>query len=436
MKSSLPLNPMKVLKVSLFLRFILYIVKACADLFQFWKRPFKQAAACFEHMSVFDKLYWVYKSNNHIIHPEKGMEKNAFYYHPTFHQPGEKEVRSCISLSAVGDLIKINGIEKSKNKLYSQVSDLIFSTDISIANLESPISHTRMPSLEFSSGEAPAIFCSKAQYRVLTTHNHQKYTILNTATNHILDRGEEGIESTLRQLESDEIWNLGTGQNKVQLGVIIEKKGIKTGFISATFGVNGKKIPDMQKYTVNIASFHGKKKNLSIIEKQISYCHNQECDIIIASLHWGYEYEFYPREHQREIAHHIVETGVDVIISHHPHVLQPCELYKPVRALYKNAFITYSLGNITSNFSSPALVLSCIVNLSICKGTLNGNEGVFIDHIRCIPVVQVETIEKSGSVYHIETLNHLIASGNYKSDRDIKQMCEYSDMIFGTEWRY
>lgn len=61
-------------------------------------------------------------------------------------------------------------------------------------------------------------------------------------------------------------------------------------------------------------------------------------DIIIVSLHWGYERERYPLPSQRNLAHKIIDAGVDLIIGHHPHVLQGIEHYK-------DGFIAYSLGN-------------------------------------------------------------------------------------------
>jgi hypothetical protein len=59
---------------------------------------------------------------------------------------------------------------------------------------------------------------------------------------------------------------------------------------------------------------HGK-PDLTLLEAQIAYCQQQGCDIIIASLHWGYEYEFFPRQHQVELAHALVEAGVDVVFN-------------------------------------------------------------------------------------------------------------------------
>lgn len=61
-------------------------------------------------------------------------------------------------------------------------------------------------------------------------------------------------------------------------------------------------------------------------------------DFIIVSLHWGLEYEAPPHPHQIETAHRLIDNGVDLIIGHHPHVIQGIEKYR-------GKYIFYSLGN-------------------------------------------------------------------------------------------
>jgi poly-gamma-glutamate synthesis protein (capsule biosynthesis protein) len=70
---------------------------------------------------------------------------------------------------------------------------------------------------------------------------------------------------------------------------------------------------------------------------------------VVVSLHWGTEYEPQPREEDVELAHQLADAGALVVIGHHPHVLQPVELYR--RADGRTALIAYSLGNFVSNQS-------------------------------------------------------------------------------------
>jgi poly-gamma-glutamate synthesis protein (capsule biosynthesis protein) len=202
-----------------------------------------------------------------------------------------------------------------------------------------------------------------------------------------------------------------------QKGRIIEKNGIKIGFVSATYGLNGKAVPEGKEYMVTVVPFHrqnpeGKKTDISLLNRQIFFCKEQKCDIIIASLHWGYEYEFFPRQAQVELAHEIIEMGVDVIVSHHSHVLQPMEFYRPQRDPGKTAVIAYSLGNLTSSFSAPHIVLSAILNLSFVKGTVGGKEKTFIQEAKLTPMAQVETLSGDLPGLRIEKLETLSAKKN------------------------
>ena len=64
----------------------------------------------------------------------------------------------------------------------------------------------------------------------------------------------------------------------------------------------------------------------------------KKADVVIVSLHWGNEYHKKPNRRQKRIAHQLIDAGADLILGHHPHVLQPIEEYQ-------NGIIVYSLGN-------------------------------------------------------------------------------------------
>jgi poly-gamma-glutamate synthesis protein (capsule biosynthesis protein) len=72
----------------------------------------------------------------------------------------------------------------------------------------------------------------------------------------------------------------------------------------------------------------------------------RQADVVVVSIHWGNEYQHVPTKRQKEIAHALVEAGCDVILGHHPHVLQSAEI---IEAGTRKAFVAYSLGNFISN---------------------------------------------------------------------------------------
>ncbi|UCH93820.1 MAG: CapA family protein [Candidatus Aminicenantes bacterium] len=441
MKSRLPATPLEALSISGVLKFIVKTIHACADVFGFWKSPSKKAAADFEDMSLLAKIYWGYKSKNPVLKGEKGAHLEAFFknHQKGLSLPESFEKRHSLTFSAVGDLIKVEGLENSRDKLYEKVVDLIFDRDISYANLESQLTTRDIGGYTFSEKEAPPLCLSKEQYDVLKGYRGKQFTLMHTACNHTFDVGMEGVETTLAQLEKDHIVDLGTNRNASdqQKGRIIEKNGIKIGFVSATYGLNGKEVPGGKEHMVNMVRFHRGQKgrvdsdrniDLTLLNNQISYCKDQGCDMVIASIHWGYEYEFFPRQHQVEIAHTLVESGVDVIVSHHAHVVQPVEYYRPRRDPDRTAVIAYSLGNLTTSFSAPHLVLSGVLNLTIVKGSVNGEEKTFVQDAQLVPVVQRDFIESDLPVIQLEKLETFSAG---KDENKTREEIDYISAVEG-----
>lgn len=428
MSSRLPATPLDALSISGVLRFIVKTLHRSADIFGYWKYPSEKAAADFEDWSLLDKIRWGYKSKNPVLRGEKGARLEAFFKssQKKISLPNGFEKKYSVTFSAVGDLIKVKGLENSRDKLYEKIADLIFDKDISYANLESQLTRQEVGEMRFSDKETPPLCLTREQYDTIKGHRGKRFTSMHTACNHTFDVGLEGIDTTLAQLQEDQILDLGTNRHpgEQQQGRIIEKNNIKIGFVSATFGLNGKMVPEGKEYTVNVVKFHpyqkkqaDSKQDLTLLNNQISYCREQGCDIIIASLHWGYEYEFFPRQHQVEMAHALVEAGVDVIAAHHAHVLQPVEYYRPQRDPDRTAVIAYSLGNLTTSFSAPHLVLSGVLNLTIVKGHVNGEEKTVVQDARLIPVVQRDFLAGDLPVIQLEKLD-ILSANKTREDRD------------------
>lgn len=75
----------------------------------------------------------------------------------------------------------------------------------------------------------------------------------------------------------------------------------------------------------------------------------QGAEMVILSTHWGEEYQIAPRKQDIELAHRLLDGGVDVILGHHPHVLQPVEVYLTNDG--RITLVSYSLGNFIANQS-------------------------------------------------------------------------------------
>ncbi|MCK1581793.1 CapA family protein [Bradyrhizobium sp. 168] len=95
-------------------------------------------------------------------------------------------------MSAVGDLIQAEGLEYSKDLLFDGVEDVVFETDISFANYESPMGEEDVVREAIGDRRSSMMCCSFAQYLALKQHKGKKFAVLNLANNHSLDLGVDG----------------------------------------------------------------------------------------------------------------------------------------------------------------------------------------------------------------------------------------------------
>lgn len=454
MQFRLPSTPLDTLNLSGAIHFVVKVIHTFADISGIWNRPAVKAAGDFEEMTLMDKIYWGYKSRKPLVKPQKKSGLDTFFrenreeWKNGVPLPDGFTAEQTLTFGGVGDLIKVDGLENSGDRVYGEVADLIFSKDIVYANLESQLSKEDVSEYVFSEKETPPLCFTGEQYQAVSFYrdgqnNDYQYNIMHTACNHTFDMGLNGLETTLEQLKKDNILDVGTNREAHlrEQGRVFEKNGVKVGFVSATFGLNGKPVPEGKEYMVNLIRFHGRgpdseTPDMLLLQKQIEYCRTENCDVIIASLHWGYEYEFFPRPQQVAVARQLIEDGVDVVIGHHSHVLQPVEFYRPKNDPGRTGVIAYSLGNLTSSYSSPALVLSGILNFSIVKGTLDGKKKSVVQDVKLTPVVQVEDGDEKNPALRIETLDNLSTQWNDAQDRDLHRYLttikEYAALVTGS----
>jgi len=155
-------------------------------------------------------------------------------------------------------------------------------------------------------------------------------TILCLGNNHINDFGDIGYNKTIKILEENKIPFYGAGyKNDVKKPFIIENKVFLIHFSTNQFFVNSK---IAKKNEVGCCNYDFNKI------KKIIESFNLSKKILIISFHWGYERLILPSLEQIELAHKLIDIGADLIIGHHPHIIQPFEIYK-------GKYIFYSLGN-------------------------------------------------------------------------------------------
>jgi poly-gamma-glutamate capsule biosynthesis protein CapA/YwtB (metallophosphatase superfamily) len=400
-----------------------------------WVRGNPDAATDLKEMTLEDMVYWVYKTTRPVTRIEADAEP-LLARGELGALPGAFEKRTSLTLGAGGDLLQAEGLELSRNILFASVADLLFGQDVSFANLESPVTTGELVKEVIGDRGPPLECCNHEQFGTLTSHEGRSFTILNTSNNHMFDRGLEGVDTTQEALAKNGILDIGSNRRPEQYGQgrILEKNGIRLGFAAATFGLNGHPVPPGEAYRINVSSLLPRKgkPDLALLKRQIDSCREQRCDFIIASLHWGYEFELFPRRRQIEASRELIEYGADAILAHHPHVIQPVEYYRTQRDPNRVAPIAYSLGSMTWGFTAPHLVLSLIQNLTLAKGRLNGRDVTYVEQSTVTPIFR-SAIDKAGQTEtRLEKLaDHVGGRSTRHPPEYIAEIQRYADLVLG-----
>lgn len=194
------------------------------------------------------------------------------------------------------------------------VRDLFAQDDLTLVNLENAFTQGRR------GADKNCVFSAPPEYaQILPLGNIEA---VSTANNHSHDYGVAGYEDTLEAL--DEVGVIYSGTKRP---AYVDVGDLKVALLSRAAP---------------------KQDTLTGLLREIKEARAAGCDLVIVSLHWGIEYEKEQNIEQKRIARKVIQGGADVIVGHHPHILQGIELYdgKP---------IFYSLGNFSfgGNINPP-----------------------------------------------------------------------------------
>jgi poly-gamma-glutamate synthesis protein (capsule biosynthesis protein) len=359
-----------------------------------WRYPLPTSGD-FETMTLRDKIYWLYKAQYPVMHAVRGSGLEEFFAAQTGLDgslPPGFEAESELSLSCAGDLMDHPYLAGSGGALYAGIEDLLFGADVSTANLECLVTPD-VQAFTIRPTEAPPLAYRPGGFDVVKGTAARCYMFVSAASNHSLDCGEAGVVATRRALAvaGIDFHGINEHEEEADRATVVERRGVRVGMLSHAFGLNGKKPPPNKSWMVNRTTLNGRvgEIDLSLMRRQIQWCRDHEVDLIVGHLHWGLEHEYYPRPEQLLMAHELAELGLDIVIGHHPHVLQPMEHYRTRRDPERVVPIYYSLGNLVNPFTHAAFRLGGIARITVAKGrTADGNARTYVREAGCATVFQ------------------------------------------------
>jgi poly-gamma-glutamate synthesis protein (capsule biosynthesis protein) len=237
-----------------------------------------------------------------------------------------------ITLVFAGDIVLDRGVEWIIQKYgqgdfkfpFLKISDYLQEADILFGNLEGPISDKGV--------KVGSIYSFRNNPETIEGLKFAGFDIISVANNHIFDYGREAMEDNFLRLREAKIDFVGGGFNEIEAyaPVIKEINGVKIAFLA---------------YTNLGSEYWSAKGNRSGIawltvenlEKGVKKA-KEMADLVIVSMHFGEEYQDQSTSEQKYFAHLAIDSGADLVIGHHPHVMQPIEEYN-------GGYIAYSLGN-------------------------------------------------------------------------------------------
>src|SRR5699024_7115103 len=198
------------------------------------------------------------------------------------------------------------------------------------------------------------------------------------ANNHTLDRGEAVIQSAIQHWDVLDMTYVGAYQDaedQNELRVIETEEDISVALLAYTYGTNGIPVPGGKEYLVNLIDRENIAEEVGRAEKQ--------ADIIVLQLHFGNEYERMPNEEQKELAQFAADLGVDAVIGHHPHVLQPAEWLEGEAG--NETLVIYSLGNFLSNQQELYQRIGGVFSFTVEKTVYGNNIDIQLHSPKLVP---------------------------------------------------
>lgn len=274
---------------------------------------------------------------------------------------------TAVQMISVGDNLIHDGIyEQAKKRAngsgydfsfcYKRVKPMIEAADLATINQETIVAESYEPS-------GYPLFNSPQELgqEVVKTG----FDVVSLANNHMLDKTAKGLAQAIDFWDASGAVRTGAYKDDADLQRVetVEKNGIKIGLVGITQYTNGLSLPKDSALRYILTT------DEATIEKKIKAA-AAVCDAVLVNVHWGAEYSTKPAEEQRSLAKKMADWGADVIIGHHPHVLQPIEWVETADGT--RTLVAYSLGNFISQQNTAARVIGGALQYTLKKDGASG----------------------------------------------------------------
>ncbi len=331
-----------------------------------------------------------------------------------------------VSLVAVGDNLIHDSVYKDMavsggydfTPAYEHIAEYISAADIAVVNQEAPMDGNKAPS---------GYPCFNTPTEAGDALVAAGFDVINQANNHAMDSGKSSVYETIKfwkqHEQEDGTIMVGMYEDAEDRARVrfLEKNGMKIGFLSYTYGLNGYTLPEDNPDLVSLIDRDKIREEVEAV--------NEACDFTVVIMHWGVEYQTVENEEQDELAEYLTELGAGLIIGHHPHVCQPAKWIESDNG--NRAFCVFSLGNFVSAQKQPATMLEGMLQVTLHRDT-EGN--ITVEHPGVMPLINQFSGWANYAVYPLAEYTDDMASrhtvSNYGS-MSVSRMNGLAEEIYG-----
>ncbi|OHD63699.1 MAG: hypothetical protein A2176_05595 [Spirochaetes bacterium RBG_13_51_14] len=307
--------------------------------------------------------------------------------------------------------------------LFTRIKDSFKDSDIVVGNMEFPVSppfHSR-----------DRVF--NCYPEVLAALKDAGFTMVHIANNHILDQGVAGAINTITFLQNNGLDFIGVNSDEktARKGVVKKVRGIRIGLIGYAGYLNFRRPRNPKGFFLNW--FYDD----DIVIADIADI-RKKCDFLVMVVHAGVEYTYLPRAFDADRMKKYINRGVDLIIGHHPHFIQPAE--RVIADDGRVCFIFYSLGNFISNQDTRAaeyfngvplntrdsIIVHCILERS-CSGK-RPSARFEVQPVHTVNRIDIDTrlrtIQTVSTYHEVQRLKNRLSNADLKEKVDIENQLQ------------
>jgi poly-gamma-glutamate synthesis protein (capsule biosynthesis protein) len=247
--------------------------------------------------------------------------------------------------------------------MFRLIRPLIAGADLALCHVETPLSYG--PPRGYPSFRTPVALG--------TAIRATGWDACSTASNHTLDAGQSGVNTTLHVLDRFGVRHAGSYRSRAEAGrtTFLRAKGVKVAFLAYTALTNGQRIPHA--WTLNMA-------RASRIIGDARRARRAGADAVIVNLHWGQEFQSGATRSQRSLAGALTRSRyITAVVGQHVHVVQPIRFIngKPV---------VFGEGNLVSNQTASCCPAASQDGLIALLDLRVGRSGTRAIRVRYLPI--------------------------------------------------